>query len=37
MGFFKYENLGIENPLEGTPPLSPEKLTELRDYLNSII
>ncbi|MCD7723648.1 MAG: radical SAM protein [Clostridiales bacterium] len=31
MGFFKYEMLGIENPLAGTPPLSHERLKELQN------
>ena len=37
MGFFKYENLGIENPLAGTPALEKEKLDELQNYLNEIL
>ena len=35
MGFFKYENLGIENPLKDTPPLDQDKLKELQEYVNS--
>ncbi len=35
MGFFKYENLGIENRLNDTPPLSPERHRELTEYLAS--
>ena len=34
MGFFKYGELGIENPLIGVPPLSREKLEELQNYVN---
>lgn len=34
MGFFKYENLGIENPLEHTKPLDKERLAQLQNYLN---
>ncbi len=32
MGFFKYGKLGINNPLEITPPLSPERLGILQKY-----
>lgn len=32
MGFFKYRKLGIYNPLERTPPLSPERLDILQKY-----
>ncbi|MEG1528963.1 MAG: pyruvate formate-lyase 1-activating enzyme, partial [Clostridia bacterium] len=35
LGFSKYENLGIANPLKATPPLSSETLTALQNYLNS--
>ena len=35
MGFFKYEKLGIENPLINTPALDPKKLEELQAYVNS--
>ena len=31
MGFFKYEQLGIQNPLASTTALSPERLDELRE------
>ena len=34
MGFFKYENLGIKNPLKNTNALDKEKLKQLQDYLN---
>ena len=34
MGFFKYDELGIQNPLKDTPPLSRERLKELQDYLD---
>lgn len=37
MGFFKYNELGIDNPLKDTKALSREKLNELQEYLNSII
>ena len=35
MGFFKYENLGIENPLKDTPALSQNALNELQSYLKN--
>ena len=35
MGFFKYENLGIENPLKDTPALSQDALNELQSYLKN--
>lgn len=34
MGFFKYENSEIENPLKDTPPLDKDKLKELQNYLD---
>ena len=34
MGFFKYEKLGIDNPLLQTPPLSPEKKEELQQWID---
>lgn len=34
MGFFKYENLNIENPLKGTPALDSDKLDRLQKHLN---
>lgn len=37
MGFFKYENLKIENPLSDTPALDKDKLKKLQDYLNECI
>ena len=37
MGFFKYDELGIENPLKDTPPLDQDKLKELQEYVNSKI
>ena len=37
MGFFKYENLGIKNPLAGTPALESGKLEELQNRLNEIL
>ncbi len=35
MGFFKYESLGIQNPLENTPALERERLLELQAYVDS--
>ncbi|MCI9641700.1 MAG: pyruvate formate lyase-activating protein [Eubacterium sp.] len=35
MGFFKYENLNIENPLINTKPLSKEKLCELQKIIDN--
>lgn len=35
MGFFKYENLGIDNPLKDTAALDRSRLDELQKYLNS--
>lgn len=37
MGFFKYENLNIDNPLIDTPALDKSKLNELQSYLNNLI
>lgn len=37
MGFFKYENLKIENPLSDTPALDKNKLKELQEILNNNI
>ena len=37
MGFFKYDNLNIENPLKDTKPLDKEKLKELQSYLDACI
>lgn len=34
MGFFKYDKLGLENPLKGTEALSQDKLSELKEYLS---
>lgn len=34
MGFFKYESLGIENPLADTAALDKEKLEKLQEHLN---
>lgn len=34
MGFFKYEQLGISNPLLKTPPLSKERLTKLQNFVD---
>ena len=35
MGFFKYENLGIENPLKDTKALEHSRLDELQKHLDS--
>lgn len=35
MGFFKYENLGIENPLLNTKALSKERLAELQKTIDN--
>ena len=37
MGFFKYENLGIENKLKNVNPLSHDRLNELQSYINDKI
>lgn len=37
MGFFKYDNLGIENKLKEIPALKKDKLYELQDYVNTRI
>lgn len=37
MGFFKYDNLGIENPLKNTKALDKSRLDELQKYLDSKI
>lgn len=34
MGFFKYENLGIQNPLVGTPALDIDIKNKLQNYVN---
>jgi pyruvate formate lyase activating enzyme len=34
MGFFKYEKLGVENPLAALSALSPERLDALKRYAN---
>ncbi len=36
MGFFKYENLGIENKLLSTSPLSSERCSELQSYADKM-
>jgi len=36
LGTYKYEKLGLENPLKNTLPLKPEKLKELQAFLDSI-
>ncbi len=35
MGFFKYEKLGIENPLKNVSDLDKERLNELQTYCNN--
>ena len=35
MGFFKYENLGIDNPLKDVPPMDQDKLKDLQSYVDS--
>lgn len=37
MGFFKYDNLGIDNPLKDTKALDRARLDELQAYLNEMI
>ena len=37
MGFFKYENLEIENPLKDTKALDKDRLNELQKYLDKCI
>jgi len=37
MGFFKYERLGIENPLASVGSLDKERLTELQSYINTLL
>lgn len=37
MGFYKYEQLGIQNPLHNTKPMEMEKLRELQRYLDQKI
>lgn len=37
MGFFKYENLGIQNPLLKTPPLSQKVKDELQAFADQIL
>lgn len=37
MGFFKYENLGIDNPLKNTPALDKDTLNKLQAVLNKNI
>ena len=37
MGFFKYKELGIENPLEHIKALSPERKDELQRYLDELM
>lgn len=37
MGFFKYENLKIDNPLANTPSLDKDKLKNLQEILNNNI
>ena len=37
MGFFKYRESGIENPLVNTPPLDPDKKIALQAFVNKRI
>lgn len=37
MGFFKYENLKLENPLKNTPPLDKDKLKHLQGKLDRLL
>jgi len=37
MGFFKYEELGIDNPLKDTKDLDVSKLKELQEYIDECI
>lgn len=37
MGFFKYDNLGIDNPLKNTKALEKERLKELQKHLNECL
>ncbi len=37
MGFFKYENLGIENPLKDTKALENKRKTELQNFVNELL
>ena len=34
MGFYKYDRLGLENPLKNTPPLDGDRLKTLQGYLD---
>ena len=35
LGVFKYKNLGIDYPLDGVPPLSVERTSQIRDMLSA--
>lgn len=37
MGFFKYDEMGMENPLKDTPALEPKRLIELQGYLDKML
>lgn len=37
MGFFKYDNLKIDNPLKDTEPMDKARLAQLQKYLNKIL
>lgn len=37
MGFFKYDNLGVENPLAKTEALSAEERIYLQNYVNTVL
>ncbi len=35
MGFYKYERMGMENPLKNTPPLKADRLIEMQAYFDA--
>ena len=37
MGFYKYKELGIENPLENVEPMDKDRLAELQTYLDGLM
>ena len=36
MGFFKYENLNLKNPLKDVKPLEKSRLAQLQEFANSV-
>jgi len=36
MGFFKYRDLAVKNPLENTPPLDPDTLATLQKVADGV-